>query len=309
MFRLGLVGGGRMGRAHIRALESSSSVAIVAVTEPSPTSAALLPNELAVFGTVSDMLQAAELDGALIAVPSGLHGDVIAQLVAGGLPVLCEKPCGVAAEQTRQAAALVADAGIAFQVGYWRRFVPSLQVIKRRIQAGEFGDLFLVSSWQWDQEPPAPEFRLTSGGICIDMGVHEFDQTRWLTGQEFESFDLLIPGPEYSAHVPGDPESLQIQARMSGGTIATVSLGRRYPPGDMCKAEVYGTGAAVETMFLAPMDGEVGFLAAIREQAESFARYAQGGPREGASIDDAIAALEVAERVSVQLSASMQARK
>ncbi len=308
MFKLGLVGGGRMGRAHLRAMESSDSVSIVAVTEPSAAASAVLPDNLAVFGTVREMLQGSELDGALIAVPSGLHGDVIADLVASGVPILCEKPCGVTAAQTRQAAVLVAEAGIAFQVGYWRRFVPSLRAIHQRIQAGEFGELFLVSCWQWDQEPPPTEFRLTSGGICIDMGVHEFDQTRWLTGQEFESFDLLIPGPEYSAHVPGDPESLQIQARMTGGTIATVSLGRRYPPGDMCKAEVYGTGAAEETMFLAPTDGEAGFLTAIREQAESFARYAQGGPREGASIEDAIAALEVAERASAQLAATTQAR-
>ena len=301
MFRCGLVGGGRMGRAHMRALSTSEEIAIVAVTEPSPASANLLPADIPVHSSVAEMVESHELDGALVAVPSGLHGEVISELVRYGLPTLCEKPCGVTAEQTRLTADLVADAALPFQVGYWRRFVPSLKDIRQRISDGEFGELFLVSCWQWDQEPPATEFRLTSGGICIDMGVHEFDQARWLTGQEFESFDLLIPGPEFAPHVPGDPESLQIQARMSGGTIATISLGRRFPPGDMCKAEVYGTGASAQTTFLAPEDGETGFLAAVRAQAESFARYAQGAAREGASIEDAIAALEVAERASAQL--------
>ena len=304
MFRLGLVGGGRMGRAHIRAMEGSDSVSIVAVAEPSATSRALLPEGLPVFSAVSEMLAGADLDGALIAVPSGLHLDVITELAGRNVAVLCEKPCGVTAEQTRQAAQLVNATGIAFQVGYWRRFVPLLQTIRARIADGEFGDLFLISCWQWDQEPPAAEFRLTSGGICIDMGVHEFDQTRWLSGQEFEAFDMLVPGPEFAPHVKGDPESLQMLARLSGGTVSTISLGRRYPPGDMCKAEVYGVGASAETVFLAPSDGEVGFLSAIRAQAESFARYVQGAPREGASIADAIAALEIAERASAQIMSS-----
>jgi myo-inositol 2-dehydrogenase/D-chiro-inositol 1-dehydrogenase len=303
MFRLGLVGGGRMGRAHLRALDSSEAVSVVAITEPSAASVAHLPTDVPVYASITEMLESSELDGALIAVPSGLHGKVITQLADRQLAVLCEKPCGLTSQETRQAAEIVARAGIAFQVGYWRRFVPSLQEIRQRIVDGEFGELFLVSCWQWDQEPPATEFRLSSGGICIDMGVHEFDQTRWLTGQEFNSFDLLVPGPEYASHVEGDPESLQIQAQLSGGTVATISLGRRYPPGDMCKAEVYGTGAAAETMFLSPEDGETGFLAAIRAQTESFARYAQGAAREGASIEDAIAALEVAEAASAKLAA------
>jgi predicted dehydrogenase len=63
-------------------------------------------------------------------------------------------------------------------------------------------------------------------------------------------------------------------------------------------------GASAETVFLAPSDGEVGFLSAIRAQAESFARYVQGAPREGASIADAIAALEIAERASAQIMSS-----
>lgn len=298
MFSVAVIGGGRMGRAHLRAIASSDEVQAVAVVEPSAEVASTLPSELTVYSSVSELLNSRIAEGAIVAAPSPLHVDVVRELARAAMPTLSEKPCGVVSSQTREAAAIVAKAGIPFQVGYWRRFVPALQQIRERIAAGEIGDLFLVSCWQWDGEPASAAFRAASGGICVDMGVHEFDQVRWLTGQEFAELHVVAP-PQHSAEpVPGDPESLQILATLSGGTAATVSLGRRYPPGDICKVEVYGTSGADDSVFLDPATGEEGFLAAIKAQTESFARYAQGAPREGASIEDAVAALEVAERAA-----------
>ena len=70
------------------------------------------------------------------------------------------------------------------QVAYWRRFIPGLRRLHDRIAAGEFGVIHLVTCYQWDEQPPSAAFRAHSGGIAIDMGVHEFDQLRWLTGQD-----------------------------------------------------------------------------------------------------------------------------
>ena len=71
------------------------------------------------------------------------------------------------------------------QVAYWRRYVPPLQALRVRIEQGELGDVHLFASFQWDGAPPSDTFRAHSGGIFRDMGVHEFDQVRWLSGQEF----------------------------------------------------------------------------------------------------------------------------
>jgi myo-inositol 2-dehydrogenase/D-chiro-inositol 1-dehydrogenase len=79
-----------------------------------------------------------------------------------------------------------------------------------------------------------------------------------------------------------------------------VSLGRRFPLGDVCKVEVFGTKDAEEVRFLWPPTADESFFGALRLQAESFARYVRGGPLEGASGSDAAAALEAAERAAAQ---------
>jgi myo-inositol 2-dehydrogenase/D-chiro-inositol 1-dehydrogenase len=103
-----------------------------------------------------------------------------------------------------------------------------------------------------------------------------------------------------SQEVSGDPDSAQAMAELSGGTTALVSLGRRFPLGDVCKVEVFGTKDAAECRFLWPPSADDTFFGALRLQAESFARHVRGAAREGAGGDDAAAALEAAERAAAQ---------
>ena len=141
------------------------------------------------------------------------------------------------AEATAQAAGA---AGVLLQVGYWRRFVPALRELRARIEAGELGDIYQLSCMQWDREPPLEDFRAHSGGIAIDMCVHEFDQTRWLLGQEIEWLTATTAGPD-NGQPATDPDAALILAGLSHGTAATVSVGRRFPIEDSCWVEVWGT--------------------------------------------------------------------
>lgn len=300
ILRLGLAGAGRMGRNHLRALNDSQEVRITAIAEPTESARAALPrHDVAIHVDLESMLAAGGVDAVLVCVPSDFHLDTVKRLVAAGMPILCEKPVGVTAADAREAAELTSSAGLPFQVGFWRRFVPMLNRVRERIAAGELGEIYLVACFQWDGEPPSAHFRTHSGGIFIDMGVHEFDQTRWLTGQEFGAISSLFCGVAAEPW-PGDPESAQAMAELSGGTTALVSLGRRFPLGDVCKVEVFGTKDADECRFLWPPTADESFFSALRLQAESFARHVRGGPLEGASGNDAAAALEAAERAAAK---------
>lgn len=302
--RIGLAGAGRMGRNHLRAIATSTAVKVTAIAEPAEASRTQLVGiDAAVYGDLGDMLDSAAIDAVLVCVPSDAHLTTIKRLVTAGMPTLCEKPVGVAATDARQAAQMVAVAGLPFQVGFWRRFVPSLVRLRDRIARGELGEIYAVANFQWDGEPPGANFRAHSGGIFVDMGVHEFDQTRWLTGQEFGAITSLASGVA-DERWPGDPESAHAIAELSGGTTAVVSLGRRFPLGDVCKVEVFGTKGSEECKFLWPPTADDTFFGALREQAESFARHVRGEPLEGASASDAAAALEVAERARSQLAGS-----
>lgn len=290
-FRLGLIGAGRMGRVHMRALADSDAVRIVAVAEPSASARATLHDQgVVVHEDVAAMLLADELDGVLVAAPSTVHLALVTQLAEAGVAILCEKPCGVTAAQARQAAAIAALHQVKLQVAYWRRFVPSLQRLKQRIDDGELGALYCVACYQWDGEPPPPQFHAGSGGILVDMGVHEFDQIRWLSGQE-----IVGVTSAFAAVTTGEAESAQVLCTLSGGSTALVSLGRRFPLGDVCRVEVFGSRDADDCRFLWPPDGEAVFFDALRRQAEGFAAWVRGGPAQGASADDAVAALVAAE--------------
>ena len=301
-FRLGMIGAGRMGRTHLRALAGSTSVAVTAIAEPvAAAHAAIEAPGRTVFENAADLLDAGGIDGVLITAPSDLHVELISQVAAAGLPILCEKPCGLSSAELLQAREATERHGVPIQVAYWRRYVPSLQALRARIEHGELGDVHLFASFQWDGAPPSAMFRAHSGGIFRDMGVHEFDQVRWLSGQEFGDLNAVSAPFSEEVGVWKDVDSAQAIATLSGGASAFVSVGRYFPGGDMARIEVFGTRDAVRCDFLDPADGEQAQLDALVRQAEGFATYAMGGPLTGASIHDAAAALEAAERAAAAI--------
>ena len=158
-FRLGLIGAGRMGRTHLRALATSDIIRITAIADPVATPYAALPH----YADVNAMLEASDLDGVLIAAPTAHHLPLIETIAAAGLPMLCEKPCGLTAAQARAAAATAERHNVRLQIAYWRRFVPALQRLRQRIATGGFGELYCINCYQWDSEPPSAQFQSSNG--------------------------------------------------------------------------------------------------------------------------------------------------
>jgi myo-inositol 2-dehydrogenase / D-chiro-inositol 1-dehydrogenase len=292
-FRLALVGAGRMGQTHLTAISGSAEVTVAGVVEPYP-SEALVETGMPVFASLAELRETVEVDGALMAVPTDQHVAVLAEVMGAGLPVLCEKPCGLTSAEAQANADLAERTGLVLQIAYWRRFVPSLMGLRRQLMEGELGEVLAVNCSQWDLAPPSEAFRNSSGGIFADMGVHEFDQIRWLTGQEFTSLQTARTGGS-------DPDCAQIVGELDGGSTAVISLGRFHPAGDSVKVEVYGTKGTANDWFLHPVGGEAVFHQALRAQAEDFARLVRTGAGTGARAADAVAALKAAELANTGL--------
>lgn len=293
-FRIAVIGAGRMGRVHLAALERSQEVEVVAVVEPvEAVRSDLGQRGFRTFATVASLLEDGGFDGVLIAAPTDRHLELVEAFAGAGVPVLCEKPVGMSAADASAAAAAAQRAGIVLQVGYWRRFVPALRALRERIAAGELGEILQISCLQWDAEPPSAQFRAHSGGIAVDMGVHELDQARWLTGQDVASVSATPGGA--AEHPDADPDVAAITARLSGGTVLIVSLGRMFPPGDCCWAEVFGTGGYERVPFMWGDAGEEVFHAALAAQADAFAAAVRGAEQTGAGAVDAVAAVGAAE--------------
>ena len=137
----------------------------------------------------------------------------------------------------------------------------------------------------------------------IDMGVHEVDMTRWLTGEDVVEAFGAAASVGIDPAVDGDPESASFLARLSGGGLLSATLGRRFPPGDGCRVQVVGLEKAADVPFVWPPDGDHAFEDALRAQAEAFAAWIAGGPSLGATAEDATAALVAAAMVLGSLDA------
>ena len=302
MFRLGLAGGGRMGRSHMAALLAGGDVRVVSVAEPDAATRGVIEGPgVAVHSSIGGMLDAGGIDGVLIAVPSPLHVDAVREIAAHGLPMLCEKPCGVRVGMAVEANGIAVSAGVVLQIAYWRRFVPALQELRAQIAAGALGGLYHLDAQQWDGAPPAAVFRASSGGVFVDMMVHELDQIRWLSGQDFVDVKALASKVE-DEPVPGDAECATALFALSGGTTATATAGRRHPGGDSIRLMAYGTRDAADLLIHRPSAGVDVIAEALRRQAAGFAAQVGGAEGTGgATAGDAVAALAAAEAATPAL--------
>jgi myo-inositol 2-dehydrogenase / D-chiro-inositol 1-dehydrogenase len=294
-FRFGLIGGGRMGRTHLRGLEGSTEVEIVAVTEPVEGAAASLREQgMSVFPTAEEMFAESDLDGVLIAVPTPRHIDTTRKALVAGLPVLCEKPFGLVPDDARAAGELASEKGLALQIAYWRRFVPQLSTLRSDLADGKYGTVHFLVCSQWDEAPPPLSFRSDSGGIYIDMGVHEIDQTLWLLGQDFAEVKAQVFPTTEDPEAENDVDSSQALVMLSGGTSAVISLGRFYKGGDIVSVELFGSRDHTRFDVVSPETGEGPQLHALMLQAEAFARHVRGAAQEGTTAEEAARVLELA---------------
>jgi len=208
-FQLALVGAGRMGQTHLRALAGADRVEVRDVVEPVPAVRdRLVAAGLRVHPTLADLLADTTPDGVLISAPTGLHGDLLRTAVDAGVPILCEKPAGLSSAEVAGSGRYAADRGVALQVAYWRRFVPALVDLRERARQGRFGEIYSVQAWHWDGQPPGAAFRAGSGGIFVDMAVHEFDQIAWLTGQRTVELHAVAAAAISDPDVSGDVDNV-----------------------------------------------------------------------------------------------------
>jgi UDP-N-acetylglucosamine 3-dehydrogenase len=179
--RAGLIGLGMMGRHHARVLGSLPGVDLVAVADPGGDPHGVAGG-LPLLGTVEELI-AAGLDYCMVAVPTIYHEEVGLALAAAGVHAIVEKPLAqdtVAAEKLAKA---FTDAGLVGAVGHIERYNPALQQARARLEAGELGDLYQVTT---RRQGPFPA-RIADVGVVKDLGTHDIDLTSWVTRQPYTS--------------------------------------------------------------------------------------------------------------------------
>ena len=285
---IGLVGAGRMGSIHARLVSAGVPQArLVGIADVNIGAASRLAGQLGdppVFNSIEALLATPGLDAVLIATSSSRHLEMIQLAASAGKDILCEKPIALTLADTDAAIDAAARAGVRLQVGFMRRWEPDYVRAKARLASGDFGRPMLFKSLQFDAEPPPLTFAdpAVSGGIMIDMGIHEFDLARWLMADEV--VEVHAYGSTY-AHPTlasvGDVDSAVVNLRFANGSTGTVELARNTTYGEDVRTEVLATNGSVWVGLLsatqgASSGGRVGGAVSVDALDPSIPRFERG---------------------------------
>jgi len=243
--RIGLVGTGRIGGMHARALLELSTVDELLIADAVPGRAAALADSLGPRAAAVDSVD--ELHrrgphGVVIAAATHAHAGLVHDALDRGVPVFCEKPVAPDVPGTREVLAHARASSAALQVGFQRRFDAGYRAAREAVRSGRLGWLHTLRAVTADAEPPPPEFIPTSGGLFRDCGIHDLDVIRWLTGREITS--VFARGANRGAPFfaeGGDVDTCAALLELDDATLATISATRYNGAGHDVRLEVCGS--------------------------------------------------------------------
>lgn len=241
-----VIGFGRMGQIYARTIaDHIDGAALYAVVDPVLREEALdglaVPH---VLEEAAEALALPDLHAVVIATPTSTHRDLVTAAARAGKAIFCEKPLALTLDDTHEALAAVEKAGVLLQVGFMRRFDTSYREMQHTIEAGRIGRPLTFKAVGRDLSCPDPAFAdpAHSGGLILDMGIHDFDLARWLMGSEVEHVSAegsLLACEELRA--VGDIDNAVVNLRFENGALGNVELSRNAVYGYDVRTEVMGT--------------------------------------------------------------------
>lgn len=293
--RFGLLGAGRIGKVHAKAITTNPKARLVAVADAVPQAASALAAQYGcAIQSVDEILNSADIDAVVICTPTDTHADLIERFARAGKAIFCEKPIDLDVERVKACLKVVDEESATLMVGFNRRFDPHFNAVHDVVARGEIGAVEMVTIVSRDPGAPPVEYINRSGGIFRDMTIHDFDIARWLLGEEIESVTAqasVLVDPAIGA--AGDYDSASVMLATASGKHATISNSRRATYGYDQRIEVHGSKGAVSAENQRPVSIEVANAAGYtRPPLHDFfmTRYTEAYAREISAFIDAVEA-------------------
>lgn len=246
--RIGLIGAGRMGSVYAHTLAFSVAEAdLVAVADANPQAAEAAAARIGAANWYSDyraLLDQKDIQAVVIASPTGTHVEVVKAAAAAGKEIYCEKPLAMTLDGCDEAIAAARDAKVRLMVGFMRRFDAAYVLAKKKIDEGVIGTPVMFKSLGRDPKRTSLEFakRENSGGLILDMGIHDFDAARWLMGSDVyrvQSEGACLVYPELKE--VGDIDNAIVNLKFTSGAIGNIDVSRNAVYGYDIRTEVLGS--------------------------------------------------------------------
>ena len=247
MVKVGIIGAGRIGRVHITSITTRVPNAVIkTVADPFLTEeTADWAKSMGVEKTTKDykeIIEDPEIDAVLICSSTDTHSSISIEAIKAGKHVFCEKPIDHDVDKIMEVIKALEGTGLKYQVGFNRRFDHNFQSLQETVAQGKIGTPQIIKITSRDPEPPSIDYVKVSGGMFLDMTIHDFDMARFLAGCDAEevyvqSANLVDP----AIGEAGDVDTAVITLKMENGAIAVIDNCRKAVYGYDQRAEVFGS--------------------------------------------------------------------
>jgi myo-inositol 2-dehydrogenase / D-chiro-inositol 1-dehydrogenase len=243
--RIGVIGAGRIGQLHMDNIQQHiPNAEIVAIADVALEHAQTVGRKLGVADVYPDpapIFADSTIDAVLICSSTDTHASFIEDAARAGKHIFCEKPIALDLDVIDRALDVVAEAGVCLQIGFNRRFDPNFAEAKRLISQDALGAVHVVKITSRDPEPPPPSYVAVSGGMFLDMTIHDFDMARFIAGSEVEevyAVGAVLVDPAIGE--AGDIDTAVITLRFANGALGTIDNSRKAVYGYDQRLEVFG---------------------------------------------------------------------
>lgn len=248
--RIGVIGAGRIGKLHANNLASrvpgAELAAISDVYEPAAKELAEKLGVPAYYNDYHRILEDPSIDAVFICSSTDTHSPISMEAAKAGKHIFCEKPIDHDIDKIRPVLEAVKKAGVKYQVGFNRRFDRNFKHVHDVVQSGGIGDVHIVKVTSRDPEAPPLSYVKVSGGIFVDMTIHDFDMVRYLSGSEVEevsAFGTCLVNPEIGN--AGDVDTCIITLKFKNGALGVIDNSRQAVYGYDQRIEVFGSKGCI----------------------------------------------------------------
>lgn len=250
MRKIGIIGFGRIGRIHFNSAKKLKDVEIIAVADPFADKMTDVFDQYGVehySDDFNEIINNPEIDTVFICSPTDTHAEIAIAAAKTGKDIFCEKPIDLNIQRVKEVLEAVKTAGVNFQVGFNRRFDPNFVKAKQATLNGDIGQVHVIKITSRDPEAPPLSYVKSSGGIFVDMTIHDFDMARFLAGSEpvqvYAVGDALINKDivQYD-----DIDTAIITITFENGAMAVIDNSRQAAYGYDQRIEVFGSKGMVK---------------------------------------------------------------
>lgn len=254
MLKIGIIGAGRIGKVHLESISYHvKNATVTAMADPfmnEETEKLIRSYGVSkVTKDYKDILNDTDIDAVLVCSSTDTHAAISIEAINAGKHVFCEKPVDHSIEKIQAVAdALKEHPNIKFQVGFNRRFDHNFAAIRKAYDDGKIGEAHILKITSRDPEPPNPAYIKVSGGIFLDMTIHDFDMACFLTDSDVEELyvnSAVLVDPAIGEQ--GDVDTAIITMKMANGALAVIDNSRKAAYGYDQRAELFGSKGMVAT--------------------------------------------------------------